>query len=109
MMPAGDPGAISAFAGLVGSRGSDQLASFHLSGSSTVQPEPASHWTERTQQQSWRPFTVRCGSQPVDLRYLEKPLEQPEFASYERPVRSAPSGNAKGKYGREADLTRSVP
>jgi adenylate cyclase len=30
MMEAGDPGAISAFASLVGSRGADQLASFHL-------------------------------------------------------------------------------
>ena len=30
MMEAGDSGAISAFAGLVGSRGSDHLASFHL-------------------------------------------------------------------------------
>src|SRR5215210_5776157 len=30
MMEAGDPGSISAFAGLVGSRGADQLASFHL-------------------------------------------------------------------------------
>jgi adenylate cyclase len=30
MMEAGDPGSISAFAGLVGSRGNDQLANFHL-------------------------------------------------------------------------------
>jgi adenylate cyclase len=30
MMEAGDPGSISAFAGLVGNRGTDQLASFHL-------------------------------------------------------------------------------
>ena len=30
MMEAGDPGSISAFAGLVGTRGADQLASFHL-------------------------------------------------------------------------------
>ena len=29
-MEAGDPGSISAFAGLVGIRGADQLASFHL-------------------------------------------------------------------------------
>jgi len=29
-MEAGDPGSISAFAGLVGSCGADKLASFHL-------------------------------------------------------------------------------